>query len=314
MASYLKATLFRSILAVLTAAIGTLAALPALADRAELRTDWNNSPAPTAQYGGCLPGWSGLGSKHVYILGSGNTLKDVLAITVLDCHPFYESPYPWGDNIVACPSGSPYAYCYANGNDGLGNGILFGVLKRGQKTNHAVEACAGGPTKVDLLIRAGEDPRLISGIVTISCGSASGSEAVTRVDCPDGPSPYAYCLGTGNDGAGHAVTLGVVAANGPGDPYGLYGECNDPSYGIQDGFVSKIDLVKAVGWFHRKVQAIDLLVCNAPEGYGYGFPATLQKVACGAWSNVLVANRYDYCIVGTDSKGNGVLAGVITTK
>jgi hypothetical protein len=309
MVSYLKATLFRSILAVLTAAIGTLAALPALADRAELPTDWNNSPAPTALYGGCLPGDSSLRSKHDMILGSNNTLQDVLAITVLDCHPYYESPYPWGNNIVACPNGSPYAYCYANGNDGAGNGILLGVLKRGQKTNHAVAACPGGQTKVGLLIRAGEDPRLISGIVTISCGSAAGSQAMTRVDCPDGPSPYAYCLG-GRDGAGHAVTLGVVAANGPGDPYGLYGECSDPSYGIQDGFVSKIDLVKAVASSQLKVQAIDLVGCGAPMGV----PATLQKGACGAWTNTLVANRYDYCIVGTDSKGNGVLAGVITTK
>lgn len=306
-----------SVLVAVAAGMLALAAPPAVAQRADLRTDWNSAPNPAALYGGCLPGDIGSAflNKELLLAGAGRTLQRVLAITVLECRPFYESPYPWGTNIVPCPTGSPYALCLANGNDGSGNGVLLGVLKIGSRTDPNTRACVGGPDRVSLLIRAGEDPRLVNGIVTLGCGPADGPERVARVACPAGPSPYAYCLATRNDGHGHAVTLGVVAANGPGDPYGLYGECNIRRYGIADGFARKIDLVRNVSGNPDEVEGIDLFACNAPVGFGAWFPPTLEKTACEALSLPRrLARRYDYCIVGTDSRGNGVVAGVIATK
>jgi len=274
-------------------------------ERAKQRTDWNKSPAPDAPYGGCNPAGSGFADKRG-VLPSTVQTWGVLAITVLDCRGFDGGG---GTNEVACPSGSPYAVCVANHNDGIGNAFLFGVLKRSTTTYANSPTCPGGPNKLDLLIRAGEDPRLVNGIVTLNCGSASGTEAVTRVACPAGPSPYAYCLSTQNDGGGHSVTLGIVAANGPGDPYGLYGECDPVFYSIQNGFRPKIMLVRDAGGEVRKVQAIEILVCNEPFGIGAGFP--LRRMSCDSPSQ---AARYDYCIKGEDPNGNGVAAGVITTK
>lgn len=295
-----------------TAVLAMLSSSPAFAWRASLPTDWNRVPAPTALYGGCLSGSSGLGSKPSHLDQAGLTLQDVLAVTVLRCEP-YGSFGTDGSKAVACPGGSPYASCIENGNDGLGNAVLFGVLKRNPTTSAYAQACAGGPTKVDLLIRAGQDPRLINGIVTIACQPASGATGVGKVKCAAGPSPYAYCLRSKNDGSGHDVTLGVVAANGPGDPYGLYGECHAAT---SQGFLPKIQLVEKTGGAPDKVQGIDLIVCNEPIGLGGGFPTTLQKVDCALspYFTPGIASRYDYCIVGTDSKRNGIVAGVMTTK
>lgn len=301
-------------LVVTTAVTGLLPAHPALAGRADLQTDWNLSPAPDALYGGCSPGDSAFAMKLNMLPQAGVSLRDVLAITVIECESFYESPYEWGAHVVPCPPGSPYSTCIANGNDGLSNGILVGVLKIDQTTNPWAQVCSNGPTKLDLLIRAGEDPRVINGIVTLSCGVASGSGGVRRVDCPDGPSPYAYCLRTGNDARGHAVTLGIVAANGPTDPFGLYGECG-PSWESQDGFLRKSSLITAVGATLGKVQSIELNVCAIPASFGYSIPDTLQKVSCASqWFLPAIRARYDYCIIGTDRLGNALTAGVITTK
>ncbi len=309
-----KPYLFALSLVVTTAVTGLLPAYPALAWRADLQTDWNLSPAPNALYGGCAPDDSAFAMKLNMLPEAGISLRDVLAIAVLECGPWYDSPYDWGAHVVPCPSGSPYSACIANGNDGLGNSILVGALKNDGKTSPWARVCSNGPTKLDLLIRAGEDPRVINGIVTVSCGAATGSGAVRRVDCPDGPSPYAYCLNTGNDGRGHAVTLGIVAANGPTDPLGLYGECG-PSWETRAGFLRKSSLITAVGKTLGKVQGIELAGCAVPRSSGYTIPETLQEVACTSqWFGPATRGRYDYCIIGTDRLGNALTAGVITTK
>ncbi len=295
-----------------TAVLALLSSPPAFAWRASLPTDWNKVPAPTALYGGCLAGSSGLESRASQLSQAGLTLQNVLAVTVLRCEPF-GSFGTSGSKVVACPSGSPYASCVENGNDGLGNAVLFGALKRGPTTSAYAQACTGGPAKVDLLIQAGQDPRLINGIVTIACQPASGAAGVSKVKCAASPSPYAYCLHSKNDGSGHDVTLGVVAANGPGDPYGLYGECHAAT---SRGFLPKIQLVEKTGGAVDKVQGIDLVVCSEPAGLGGGFPTTLQKVDCASspYFTPGIASRYDYCIVGTDAKRNGVVAGIVITK
>ncbi|PTQ83581.1 hypothetical protein C8R28_102316 [Nitrosomonas ureae] len=280
-------------------------------------TGWNNSSDPYALYGLCLSGsiGSALGSKQFIITGIGETLTNVLAITVLDCKPFSGG----GTQKVACPPDSPYAYCTNTGNDGGGNNLSLGVLKLNAKTdpNGLYTGCPGGAQlkpKLSLIKRV-RDPRLIKGAVTLSCDTATvaNSTKAAVVDCPTGPDPYDYCLSTPNDGSGNAVTIGVVAAKDAGDPYGLYGECNTtPSaYGIEKGFKSKATLVTSVGLSMDTVRSIDLIGCNAPVGIGSWFPENMVTGSCSeipiplAW-----ANRYSYCIWGTDDKGNGVVAGV----
>lgn len=278
-----------------------------------LPTKWNAVSAPTALYGGCGPAGtdSGLGSKIGALLGVGVTLTDVLAITVLRCE-YYGSFGDWGPHIVPCPTGSPYALCVENGNDGLGNAHLFGVLKRGPASNPVGAACGSGARKVDLVSLAGEDPRLINGAVTIRCSPATGF-GVRKIACPAGPSPYAYCIEARNDGKGSRALVGVVAANGPSDPYGLYGQCHAEA---SRGYMAKIHLITAVRADPTKVQAIELVGCNLSRGYGAGFPANLQKVDCATtpYLPAGIAGNYDYCVVGTDGLLNGIVAGVSTTK
>lgn len=277
--------------------------------RANLRTDWNNSPDPNAIYGGC----GNLGSigsayrnKAQLVVEAGVSINGALAITVLDCRPYDGGG---GTFVVPCPVGSPYATCIANDNDGNGNAFLFGVLKLNSVTRPS-EPYAGCPSghgtssKLDLLLRAGEDPRLINGIVTLACGPATGPSAISRVPCPSGPNPYAYCLATGNDGRGNAVKLGVVAANGAADPYGLYGECND--IGTQNGFLPKSSLVTKAGQNLGVVNGIEIIGCGQGGGLG-----AIARVNC----NVVVSQpsyvaRFDYCIQGRDEKGNGIAVGV----
>ncbi len=275
-------------------------------------TNWNNSSDPNGLYGLCMPG-GGMGSK-VIIYEAGETLTNVLAITVLDCRPFDGGG---GTQKVACPANSPYAYCINNDNDGAGNHITLGVLKLDANTtpNGLYTGCPGGAQlKSKLtLIKKVRDPRLIKGAVTLSCDSATEANLTKPaiVDCPAGPDPYNYCLSTPNDGFGNAVTIGVVAAKDAGDPYGMYGECNT-GHGVEKGFKSKATLVTSVGLSMDTVRSIDLVGCNAPVGYGSWFPKNLVTGSCSdMFPNVPSwANRYNYCIWGTDDKGNGVIAGV----
>lgn len=288
------------------------------AQSASTPTGWNNSWDPNSPYGFCDPGGSALGMKTGPLLAVGETLTDVLAITVLDCRPFSGG----ATAKVPCPTGSPYAYCTRTGNDGLGNDISLGVLKRNATTdpNGLYTGCPAGAnlqSKVRLVTLANRDPRLIKGIVTLTCDPATKPSLTkpTLVTCPAGPDPYGkYCLRTPNDGFGNSVTIGVVTANGAGDAYALYGECNTifSSVGMKSGFQAKSTLVTSVGRSMTNVRSIDLLGCNWPVGYGGSFPTTMKVGACtgNPFVPTSLANRYAYCIWGTDAKGNGVIAGI----
>jgi hypothetical protein len=229
------------------------------------------SLAPNAWYGGFSPGDSVFAMKMNLLPEAGVSLNGVLALTVLECQSFHDSPSDWPAKVVPCPRGTSYSQCIANGNDGLGNWILVGVQKSGHATNLGSPVCSTGTRKLDLLIRAGEDPRLISGIVTLNSGPATGTRSVTLVSCQSGPSPYAWCLRTGNDGSGHADTIVVVAANGPTDPFGFYGECG-PEYASRCGFWVKSSLVTAAGEKLGKVQGIEYNACAIPASFGYLIP------------------------------------------
>jgi hypothetical protein len=118
-------------------------------------------------------------------------------------------------------------------------------------------------------------------------------------------------LHTNNDGFGNAVELGIVAANGPDDPYGLYGECA-PAYWSDRGFLSKSSLIVAAGQNLDRVTGIEIVSCGPIEGSpALGGP--LKRISCADINSGLPTafkNRFDYCIGGEDSKRNQVAAGV----
>jgi hypothetical protein len=287
------------------------AAAPPIADGAAVIT---SSPDPYALYGLCLPGDSGLGSKIYQVLAVNETLAKVVAIQVLRCQPFSDG----GPAKVTCPPGIPYAYCVRSGNDGLGNDVTVGVLKLDQVSNPngKYSGCSAGTTprsKLRLARLAGHEPRALKAIVTLSCSEAAASEQTkpSLVPCPKGPDPFrGQCLGTPNDGFGNAVTIGVVSVNGQGDPYGLYGECVTPRPELKLGFASKAEIVTAAGRSIEFVRSIDLLGCSVPGNFPPNIPiGRMEVTSCTSVTNPLF-NRYDYCVWGTDPRGNSVFAGV----
>ena len=277
-------------------------------------TGYNQISDPNALYGFCTPNGSALGTKTSHVAFLGESLVDVLAITVLDCGPFSGG----APEKITCPANSPYAFCTNTGNDGLGNNVTLGVLKFDAKTdpNGLYTNCPSGAQLKSKLSLIGGERRWIKGIVTLACESSHvGSKTKPeRVACPDGPNPYDFCVSTANDGFGNAVTIGVVKAKDAGDPYGMYGQChtNISSFGIKPGFMPKASLVTSVGLSMETVRSIDIIVCNQPGGIGSWLPDNLVTGSC---SEILAGiipgvNRYNYCIWGTDKKGNGLIAGV----
>lgn len=292
------------------AALG-LASIPcAQADDSVSR--WNDSPEPVSLYGHCGSN-SSMGSKLNTLQYVGEPVTDVLAIKVLRCEHFGGGG---GFSKRPCPSGSVYDFCLGSGNDGQGNSVDLGVLKVGPKTdpNAVYEGCpvdAHLQPKIALLVAAGRDPRMVSGVVTVSCTTATTARAgaLKEAPCPEGRHPFSYCLQTSNDGHGNAVRLGVLHVRGSGDPQGLYGECDQQ---IAPGFRSKASVLPLVGKSSQNLRSIDLLGCAVPWGWGGDFPAGLHVGACvgNKWVNQAVAGRYDYCIWGTDARNAGILLGV----
>ena len=94
-------------------------------------------------YGLCSPGGSALQTKIGHLAFLGETLADVLAITVLDCGPSGGGGAP---EKVSCPADSLYAYCINTGNDGIGQDVSLGVLKFDAKTdpNGLYTSCPSG--------------------------------------------------------------------------------------------------------------------------------------------------------------------------
>jgi hypothetical protein len=258
-----------------------------------------------------------MGSKWTLVADAGESAVDVIALKVLHCRPYGGGPH----GKVPCGSvesrGVPYAFCARFGNDGAGNDVAIGALKRDAVTDALglYTGCPAGQvpqSKLDAARAAGFDPRGLSGIVTIDCQPASGPvQKAAEIPCPAGPSPYGTCLGTTNDGHGNAVMLGLVMSRAPDDPYALYGECNSAT-GIQPGFFYKADALTAAGVPLDNVRGVDTMTCQVPWGMGTWLPQDLEVWACESLPGILPlqAARYDYCIVGTDAHGNGLVFGV----
>ena len=301
--------------ATLSALLGAVMCVAPGVTQAEPETDWNRSPDPYAPYGRCLSSGSALGNKLWGIDSLGEVSSGVIAIKVLRCVPYSGGG---GFRKVPCPDGSPYAYCSHNDNDGLGNEVTFGVLRQDATTdpNAEPQGCPGGKaaSKLEIVKSAGRDPRRLTGIVTLACTLSAPMKAepvAARVAaCPTRSDPYGYCVQTANDGTGHAVTLGVVAAKDPGDPYALYGECNPVQ--TKPGFVAKSAVLQQLGLSLENVRTVDMIGCNIPIGYGAGWPLDLHAGSCMGlkWLPARPQERYDYCVWGTDERNNGVLMGV----
>ncbi len=274
-------------------------------------SSWNQSPDPDAPAGHCRNQSSALGPKWVLVNNVGGSVVDVLAVQVLSCQPWSGGGLGVVDCEAAGAAGVPYAYCVQAKNDGLGNDLTIGVLKRDalSDANGQYSGCPAGATlrpKLELVRSSHGDPRRLKGAVTLSCGVASGSPAAAaEVACPAEPHPYARCIGTPNDGHGNAVTIGLLAANGPGDPYGLYGEC-DSSPPVRAGFLYKADAVAQAGRSLAGVRSIDVAYCAM--GSGGAFHA-LPCEDIPTFPPILAA-RFDYCVTGADVNGNNVTLGV----
>jgi hypothetical protein len=281
---------------------------------------WNRSAAVDAPYGRCSEGGAGsaMGNKLTMVFASGFTAANVIAIQELHCRP-YSGGQNGPKSCASIPEAGavPYAYCVEFFNDGLGNDIAVGVLER-DRTTDALGDYAGCPdgqqpqAKLPLAQQAGFDPRRISGLVTLTCGPAQGAHRQAHaIHCPKEPHPYSACVGTENDGHGNAVTLGIVRAHGPGDPYGLFGECNS-NVGIKPGFTAKADALTEAGLSLDNVRVVDQLYCAVPWGLGGWLPDHFENWACGQVPGLLPsqAARFDTCVVGTDRFGNGAIFGV----
>jgi hypothetical protein len=133
------------------------------------------------------------------------------------------------------------------------------------------------------------------------------------VACPKEPHPYSTCLGTRNDGHGNAVILGIVGSSGPDDPNALYGECNSQT-DILPGFFYKADALREAGVSMQDVRSADVVGCQVPWGMGGWVPDHFERWDCHSipYITALVANRYDFCVVGIDDHGNGAIFGVHT--
>lgn len=301
----------------LAAAALTLAAASG-AGSAE-RSAWNASPDPYAAYGHCRDQSSAMPTRWWMVDGVGESGENVIAIQVIACRPYGGGSLAKVDCAASGGGGVPYAFCARTRNDGAGNDITIGVLRRDAVTdaNGAYTGCPGGLTpgpKLDVVIAAGVDPRRLNGVVTLACGPATAPEqsAPAEVACPPEPHPYAGCIATPNDGRGNAVTLGLLRADGPGDPYGLFGECDGKSTGIRPGFLYKVDALVQAGRSPASVRTMDQIACQVPWGMGGWPPPTFEAWACTDVPGFVpsLAARYDYCIVGTDAHGNGAVFGV----
>lgn len=275
------------------------------------KSAWNESPDPQALYGHCqFP--SSMLSKLNVLNYLSESVEGVLAIKVLHCSGANGAG---GFTKVACPAGSAYDFCMFSGNDGAGNRVKLGVLRAGARTdaNGNYDGCPDGATtqpKLKVLLSAGKDPRTVDALLTLSCSTATAPTATPadKVECPSG-SPFGYCIGTPNDGNGNAVTLGVVRTHSTGDPHGLYGECDQQ---VMAGFASKLSVLPLVGRSTDNVRNIDILNCAVPWAFGGGFPSGLTSGPCVGNPFVIqtLAHRYDYCVVGTDSRNAGIVMGV----
>jgi hypothetical protein len=272
---------------------------------AQSLTGVNGSSDTRQLYGRCAPGAS-LNSRENIIFGIGESTNNQLAATIIECSGASGS---LGARRAPCPAGMPYFNsCIQSDNDGQGNAVLIGLLRHDAKStpNLNYTGCRPGAALRDKSLvakEAGEEPRFITGIVTLSCDPATGArETPRRVACPTTPHPFDYCLGTDNDGSGNAVRLGVVLGSGAGDLYGLYGECHA---GAKPGFAAKKTLLRPVGLPFVPITSLVVLACGDAST---GFPASLTIVPCTAITGKPAF--FDRCIWGKDARDNYVAVGL----
>jgi hypothetical protein len=158
---------------------------------------------------------------------------------------------------------------------------------------------------------------MIKGLITLACGTATAPSAVapSLVACPPIPGSYpgtsypiAQCIGTPNDGLGNTVTLGVLRADGAGDPYAFYGTCW--SGATAGAYRSKADVVTDAGLALDDLRSIDIFNCFGP-GTNPAIPSTPPaQVTC---TSIVAGTPPTFfqdalCIAGRDPNNNYVFA------
>jgi hypothetical protein len=190
---------------------------------------------PTTTYGAACgqsgPAWRTKASLvREALFDAGQSLADfdatVTSIVVLNCRSAGGGPQR--ARLVDCPAFSQFSYCVATPDDGAGVGdLLLGVVKTTAENGPNGPAC-GGRLNFQFLEEAGARLDNVTAIEPVKdgCQIAAGPARVDAevIACPAGITRYSYCVGTPNDGAGHAVTLGVVEGTGTA-VYAAYGNC-----------------------------------------------------------------------------------------
>lgn len=302
------AVMFAKRVLALVLLIATVAFLPIRLAAAEPLGGVNVQSDPRQLYGGCASdGTASYRSKELLLHEVGEATNDQLAVTVLSCGGATGSV---GTAKVPCPTGSPFTYCIATSNDGIGNSVTVGVIRH-DKVSTPYFKYTGCPTgailrrKTDVVKESGQELRLLTGIVTLACAPATtgSKEAATPVPCPvDGPSPFATCLKTPNDGAGNEVVLGLIPAAGAGDLYALYGECHP---GATTAYSAKKIILQKMGIRFLPVTSLVLLRCGGPST---GLPTAYSTINCR--DVTATPAHFDQCVAGKDANGNYFALGI----
>jgi hypothetical protein len=172
---------------------------------------------PLGQYGGCAAG-AGFRAKTELLKEAGSPLRDIDNIVVIECHA---PDGAGGTTFVPCPTArNPYAACLQNHNDGIGNSVKVGVVKS-YSAGDPYSLYGGCYTDTDYRSKASlvtEAGKSLDEVVAIHIGGCAPSfgapqEVPQVVPCNPNmnfPGTYNYCLHTGSDGKGNAITIGVI--------------------------------------------------------------------------------------------------------
>ena len=88
----------------------------------------------------------------------------------------------------------------------------------------------------------------------------------------------------------------------------MFGECDGSMRSVSPGFTVKADVLAKVGLTVDHIRTLEVSYCqpggNGNEGY--------EVVPCESLPTYppQMAQRYDYCIIGSDTHGNSLAFGV----
>ena len=139
------------------------------------------------------------------------------------------------------------------------------------------------------------------------CSNRGEREAKTG--CLPGGQPLQILCADFKRWARQCRPAGCDGANGPGDPYALYGNCTSRGGGEgQTGFRAKADILTDVGISLDTVRTIDIISCANPSSSSSVPP--LAIVSCSNLGFGPQANYYNQCVWGLDARRNNVAVAI----